>query len=140
MRFLCGLALTLLLLVPSFAQTRVLTPAPGSPMRKAVLDALRVPVEKELGQAVVFKVDVLRVQGDWAFVRGVPQRPDGGAIDYTRTPYQEVRELGAFDDNFSALLRKDDGKWVVVVHSIGATDVAWEPWSDEYKAPKTIFG
>lgn len=100
----------------------------------------RVPIGEELGQPILFKVDLIRIRGDWAFVRGVPQRPDGGAIDYTRTQYQEVRELGAFDDNFSALLRKDDAKWVVVVHSIGATDVVWEPWSVEHNAPKTIFG
>jgi hypothetical protein len=140
MQYLIVCVLTALFLVPALGQTKEMAPAPGSAERKALLDALREPVEKDLGQEVVFKIDHIGVQEGWAFVRGVPQRPDGSEVDYTKTKYQEARDLGAFDDGFSALLRKSDGKWKVVIYSIGATDVVWEPWREEYKAPAAIFG
>lgn len=115
------------------------TPAPGSAERKAVADALRTPVERELKQKVVFKLDHLKLSGDWAFLRGVPQRPDGGRVDYSVTPYQQRIEDGVFDDWICALLRKRAGKWQVVKYVIGATDVVYEGWNAEYKAPSTIF-
>jgi hypothetical protein len=115
------------------------TPPPGSAERKAILDTLRAPVEKELDQKVVFKIDHFAVLGEWAFVRGVPQRPDGTAVDYSRSRYQEAIDEGVFDDWFCALLRKRGGEWNVVTYSIGATDVAWEPWSEEHGAPRAIF-
>jgi hypothetical protein len=117
----------------------VRTPAPGSAERKAVADALRAPVEKELKQKVIFKIDHLKVSGDWAFLRGVPQRPDGDRVDYSATAYQQRIEDGVFDDWICALLRKRAGKWQVVKYVIGATDVAYEGWDDEYKAPSAIF-
>lgn len=115
------------------------TPAPGSAERKAIADALRAPVEKELKQKVVFKIDHLKVSGDWAFLRGVPQRTDGGKVDYSATPYQQRIEDGVFDDWICALLRKRAGKWQVVKYVIGATDVVYEGWDEEYKAPSSIF-
>jgi len=115
------------------------TPAPGSAERKAIADALRAPVEKELKQKVVFKIDHLKVSGDWAFLRGVPQRPGGGKVDYSATPYRQRIEDGVFDDWICALLRKRAGKWQVVKYVIGATDVVYEGWDEEYKAPSSIF-
>ena len=115
------------------------TPAPGSAERKAVADALRAPVEKELKQKVVFKLEHLKVSGDWAFLRGVPQRPGGGRVDYSTTAYQQRIEDGVFDDWICALLRKRAGKWQVVKYVIGATDVVYEGWDKEYKAPSAIF-
>ena len=122
------------------AQERAQTPGPGSPERKAVLDALRVPVEKRLKRKVVFKVDELKVLGGWAFVRGVPQQPGGRPMDYSGTPYQQQVRDGAFDDGFSALLRSRAGKWTVVTYNIGATDVVWSDWSEKHKAPPELFG
>lgn len=115
------------------------TPAPGSVERKAVADALRTPVERELRQKVIFKIDHLKASGDWAFLRGVPQRPGGGKVDYSITPYQQRIEDGVFDDWICALLRKRAGKWQVVKYVIGATDVVYEGWDEEYKAPSAIF-
>ena len=68
------------------AQERPHTPGQGNPERKAVLDALRAPVEKRLRRKVVFKVDELKVLDGWAFVRGVPQQPGGKPMDYSGTP------------------------------------------------------
>jgi len=115
------------------------TPAPGSAERRGIADALRTPVEKELKQKVVFKIDHLKVSGDWAFLRGVPQRTDGGKVDYTVTPYRQRIEDGVFDDWICALLRKRAGKWQVVKYVIGATDVVYEGWDEEYNAPSAIF-
>lgn len=115
------------------------TPAPGSAERKAIADALRAPVEKELKQKVVFKIDHLKASGEWAFLRGVPQRPNGGKVDYSITRYRQAIDDGVFDDWICALLRKRAGKWQVVKYVIGATDVAYEGWDEEYKAPSAIF-
>lgn len=48
-------------------------PVKGSPERKAILDALRTPVERDLKQKIVFVADDFKVQGNWAFVGGRPQ-------------------------------------------------------------------
>jgi hypothetical protein len=107
--------------------------------RKAVLDALRIPVEKELKQKIVFKVDNFKVQGNWAFVGGEPQNPSGGKPNYKNTPYQEAIDADMFDNNFFALLKKTCRKWKVVRYEIGCTDVCYATWWKEYKAPKAIF-
>jgi hypothetical protein len=115
------------------------TPEKGSPERKAILDALRIPVEKELKQKVVFATDNFKVQGTWAFVSGTPQTPSGGRPNYRNTIYWDAFESDAFDNNFFALLRKTAGKWRVVIKAIGCTDVCYADWWRSYKAPKAIF-
>lgn len=130
-------AALLTLCVTAFAQVQ--TPKVGSPERKALMDALRLPVEKQLKKKVVFKVDHLKVQGDWAFLTGVPQQANGKAMDYRNTPYQALIDDGVFDNWICALLRKEHGKWQVLTFQIGATDVPWVGWSEEYKAPAAIF-
>lgn len=114
-------------------------PEKGSVERKAIVDALRVPVEKQLKQPVIFKIDHLKVQNNWAFLTGRPQSSDGSSIDYTNTVYQEAVNSGAFDDGIVALLRNVKGKWKVVQYVIGATDVPYVDWDKEYRAPKGIF-
>lgn len=111
----------------------------GDPTRKAVLDALRKPVEKELRQRVKFKVDHFKTQDTWAFLRGVPQKANGKPIDYRKTPYQRLIREQVFDDGFCALLQKRRGVWHVVQYVIGATDVPWDGWDKQYKAPSAIF-
>ncbi|CAN5806881.1 hypothetical protein BH18ACI4_BH18ACI4_20390 [soil metagenome] len=114
-------------------------PEKGSVERKAIADALRTPVEKKLGQPVIFKIDHLKVQNNWAFLGGRPQNSDGSPIDYTETVYQDAVDSGAFDDGIVALLRKVNGKWTVVQYVIGATDVPYVDWDKKYRAPKGIF-
>jgi hypothetical protein len=115
------------------------TPERGSSERKAILDALRLPVEKQLRQSVIFKIDHLKVQSGWAFIIGRPQQADGSAVDYSNTVYQEAIEEGAFDDSIVALLQNTGGKWRVKQFVIGATDVPWVDWDQKYRAPKRIF-
>lgn len=121
------------------AQEAAYTPEKGSPERKAILDALRIPVEKELKQKIVFVTDNFKVQGKWAFVSGTPQNPAGGRPDYRNTVYWDAFESDAFDNNFFALLRKTGSKWRVVIKAIGCTDVCYADWWRTYKAPKAIF-
>jgi hypothetical protein len=115
------------------------TPDKGSPERKAILDALRSPVERDLKQKVAFVADSFKVQGTWAFVSGTPQNSSGGDPDYSKTKYADQVDSGAFDNNFFALLRKTGGKWKVTHYLIGCTDVCYLDWWRRYKAPKAIF-
>ena len=121
-----------------FAQAAY-TPEKGSAERKAILDALRIPVERDLKQTVVFVPDNFKVHGTWAFVSGTPQAPGGGAPNYTGTKFAEAEREGAFDNNFFALLRKTRGKWRVITYAIGCTDVCFADWEQRYRAPKAIF-
>ena len=138
----CALTFALITLLLNFSilpQNAAYTPKPNSIERKQILDALRSEVEAELKESVVFKVDHLKVQNSWAFMRGVPQRPDGKRMDYKGTAYEEAIKEGIFDDWVCALMKKEEGKWRVVSYAIGATDVVYEGWDKEYKAPTEIF-
>jgi hypothetical protein len=133
-------AILLLLAFSSVAAAQsAYTPEKGSPERKAILDALRLPVERDLKQKVVFVADNFRVQGNFAFVSGTPQNSSGGDPDYARTKYADQVDSGAFDNNFFALLKKTAGKWRVATHAIGCTDVCYAYWWREHRAPKAIF-
>jgi hypothetical protein len=131
--------LTILILAAGTAAQDVHTPEKSSAERKAILDALRVPVEKELKQKIIFVIDNFKVQGAWAFVSGTPQDEDGEKPNYTGTPYQEAVEAQMFDNNFFALLKNTGGKWRVVARAIGCTDVCYATWWKDHKAPKAIF-
>ena len=60
-------------------------------------------------------------------------------MDYSDTSYGQQKALGMFDDQISALLKKEGEKWVVVTYDIGATDVVYLDWAEKYKAPSAIF-
>jgi hypothetical protein len=135
---LISLSIVLILAGAAFAQ-KVYTPEKGSPERTAILNALRVPVEKELKQKVSFNVEDFNVQGAWAFLSGAPRNTDGGPPVYKGTPYEDAEDSGAFDNNFFALLKKTGGKWKVVTYAIGCTDVCYATWWKDHKAPKAIF-
>jgi hypothetical protein len=132
------LMLTLSGVISAAAQSAY-EPAKGSPERTAILDALRIPVERDLKQKIVFVAEDFKVQGSWAFVGGTPQGANGEAPNYGGTNYADAVEAGAFDNNFFALLRKTRGKWRVTTYAIGCTDVCYTDWWRRYRAPKAIF-
>ena len=134
----CLLTVTIATTISIAAQSAY-TPGKGSPERKAILDALRIPVERDLKQKVVFVAENFKVQGNWAYVDGVPQGVKGAALDYSRTRYADQVESGAFDNNFFALLKKTGGKWKITKYAIGCTDVCYLDWWRIHKAPKSIF-
>ena len=115
------------------------TPAPGSAERKAIMDVLRVPCEKDLGRKVIFRVQHLRVAGDLAFARVVPLQPDGKEIDYSRTKYREQEADGAFDAEAEALLRRQGDNWKLLEWRFGATDTEIDIWKEKYRMPKSLL-
>ena len=114
-------------------------PASGSVERKAILAAIRGPVERDLKQKIAFNADHFRVSGNWAFVSGSPQTPAGGRPNYSRTRYRDAVDAGAFDNNFFALLNRTGGRWKLITYAIGCTDVCWLDWPAKRRAPKSIF-
>ena len=135
-RSVLGAILLFLITALSNAQTTY-TPDKGSVERTAILDALRVPVEKAFKQKIVFVTDNFKVQGTWAFVSGEPTLQSGGPPSLKNTKFAEYAD--AYDNNFFGLLRKTGGKWKVVTHAIGCTDVCYLDWWTRYRAPKAIF-
>ena len=121
------------------ALSQVHEPEKGSAERKAILDALRIPVERDLKQRVAFSADHFKVSGNWAFVSGSPQTPAGGRPDYSTTIFAAAVESGAFDNNFFGLLKRSAGKWKTVAVAIGCTDVCFLDWPQKYRAPKAVF-
>ena len=117
----------------------VYTPEKGSAERKVILDSLRAPIERELKQKIVFAADTFHVSGNWTFIYGSMQTPEGGQPDFSRTNYAEAKREGFFDNNFQALLKRAAGKWTVIKYQIGCTDVCYTEWWRQYRAPKAIF-
>ena len=138
-----GAALALGLVAIAQTPPRTLIePKAGSPLRKALLDAVREHYRKDLnGKPVVFSVTHMRVQGNDAFLTAVPQQPNGKAFDYRGTKFQSAIDAGVFDNWVATLLRYDakTKKWRVRQSVLGATDVAWVGWWNEFKVPVQIF-
>ena len=135
---LAGVLLALAVL-PERAAAQVMTPPRGSPLRAAILDAVRPMVEAEVGKPVEFVVNDLRILGEWAFASLTPQRPGGGAVEYLYTRYQTAWENDMFGYTVSALLRLTPKGWLVYQYDFGATDVPWIGWWDYYPVPREVF-
>ena len=71
-RIITRLLLLVLILSCAFARAQDApgTPKPNSSERKAIINTLREPVERELKQKVVFRIRRLNVQNGWAFLGG----------------------------------------------------------------------
>ena len=132
------LSTVLIFAFPVFTQTAY-TPEKGTAERAVILNALRVPVEKELKQKIQFALTNFKVQGNWAYLDGAPQNASGGRPNYKNTESHSAIDAQMFDNNFFALLKKTGGKWRVVKYQIGCTDVCYLEWRAQYKAPKAIF-
>lgn len=96
-------------------------PAPGNPLRKAILDALRPSVEAKVGPQVEFVVTKFRVHDGWAFVQAEPQRRGGSAINGP-AHFPDWEYMDAF--TMTAILRYQNRRWNLIETAIGATD-AW---------------
>lgn len=127
MRRMAALAFALLLapLSPAPAQQIVnggTALGPGSPERRAILDALRPPIQQRLGGPVEFVVRTVRVQDGWALVIALPRRPGGAEIDGRR--YYDAEEWDVMDGlTVNGVLRYSGGRWRLVDHAIGPSDV-----------------
>ncbi len=120
---------------PAAAQSGVYTPKPGSLERKLILDTLRPAVESDLKRPLVFVVrdpaQDFRVRGDWAFVNAGFRQPSGAPLPARFF----ARYHGMFSDQADGLLHRVGGRWRLVTHNTGATDVSWTNWQRKYHVP-----
>ena len=84
------------------------TPAPGSPERKAICDAMREYVlsqtKKPAARSILFKIEFLKVDGNYAGFEGFPVNADGSPVPD-----------GLYGDAvFMTFLKKANGNWRVV--------------------------
>lgn len=107
---------------------------PKGAERKAILDALRRSAEKDLEQPVLFKVERLRVAEGWARALVAVNK-----LDFLKTKYRALIELGAFDPQGEALLRFEGDSWKVLEWVFGATDVPSAAWPQKYRLPKVLL-
>lgn len=105
----------------SLAVLAAIAASPAPQERKAVLDALRPAIESKLGPNVEFVVTLLRVENGWAFLIADPQRKGGRPIDGWRVFGEHFGNMDGL--RTEAVLRRQRGRWQVVDHGIGATDV-----------------
>jgi len=89
--------------------------------RRAILDAMRPAIEHRLGAPVEFVVRRIGVEDGWALVIADPQRPGGGRIDGRRIFGADFENMDGLTVN--AVLRLSGGRWRLVDHAIGPTDV-----------------
>ena len=128
-----------LLLLGSLDAALAWTPPRGSPVRAAIMDAIRPLIEAEVGPPVVLVVSALNVEGPFAFVSATPTRPNGAPIDWARTRHARARAADMISDVSQALLSGANQSWSVVEFAFGPTDVPWEEWIDRHRAPRRLF-
>jgi hypothetical protein len=84
-RTVCYLLLVLAFsVIPTFAQGAD-TSAANPPESAAILEALSVPVSKDLRQKITFSTEKIKVEGDWTFVSGQAKNAEGGAPNWKLT-------------------------------------------------------
>ena len=115
------------------------TPARNTAERRAVMDAARVPMLRELGQKVIFLVKELRTDGEWCFLMAEPLRPDGSKLDWYSTRFANDWANDAMSDVVMVLMRRRASDWQVVDYVIGPTDVHWYNWITSYGLPEGLF-
>ncbi|MDX2309272.1 MAG: hypothetical protein NW216_13610 [Hyphomicrobium sp.] len=125
--------------VSARAANAVWTPKQGSDERKIVLNAARVPIEKDLGQPIVFEIKSLRVSDEWAFVYGKPKRESGGEVDWRKSIYADDVKDDSFSRLAAVLLARDGQGWRVITYSVGFSDVVWQSWDEEFGAPAWLW-
>ncbi len=114
-------------------------PKRGSAERKMIMNAARVPIVKALKRRVIFVVDTLRSNGEWAFMTAVPHEPNGSKLKWHKTPYAEDWKGDFMSDLMVLLLHKEGKHWRAVTHCIGPTDVCWYDWGKKYHVPKALL-
>jgi tetratricopeptide (TPR) repeat protein len=113
-------------------------PQRGSPVRTAILDSIRKPVERDLGPPVLLVVTAINVEGPWAFASVKAMRPNG-PLDWSRTKFAKAMSNGAMSDSILVLLRGGDEQWRVVEYALGPTDVPWVEWVGKHRVAQRLF-
>lgn len=111
------------------AAPRTYEPKPGSAERKAIMDALRKPISKQLKKKVIFQVHHLKVCNGWAWTMVTALRPDG-----TRLTQDDLW------GEAQGLLRKEGKTWRVLVAGIATDTSIMDEARKKYpKAPRSIY-
>lgn len=99
---------------PKVSKAEVVTPPPGSPERKAILDTLRPGFEALFGPPIQFRVDEMRVAAGFAWVSVHPQRPDGRDIpDAEWAKALEGCGQTAADGSAQYWMRRVEDRWTI---------------------------
>jgi hypothetical protein len=98
--FLCFIFLA------AFARGEVYEPKPGTPERKAIMDAMRGPVSKQIGEPVEF-TGTVKLSGAWA-------RFEGHVGTKSGKPAKKEDARFELELDFFALLRNEKGEWKVL--------------------------
>jgi hypothetical protein len=121
------LSLSLLMILmfssASLAQTAYI-PAQNSKLWKDILTALKIKINEDGETTAIISTAHFKVKGNWAYLQGYPKKN------------ATVEE---YNHNVKALLKKWQGKWMVVKYLVGSNDLAALDWAQEFKAPKVIF-
>lgn len=120
----------LLLMILGFlvhAEAAPYTPKVGSPERVAICDSLRDFMAREwvdgkLDKKMVFKIDWLKVSGDFAFISCMPIFEDG----------TEISSLNLPPIDYAFLLQKGPKGWQVIADFSGS-DVPEPSWWEKTK-------
>lgn len=123
------------------------TPRIGNPLRKQLLDVIRIPAEEHFGQSVVFKVNTLRVTDNWAFFVGTAIQPNGKPVDYRKSSeYKKNTEAtligldaGVLYGGVDALLKKEENVWKILAITYDATDVHWLDYDKQFGVPRNLI-
>ena len=108
--------------------------------RKAIVEALRVTVQDDLGRSIWLDARSVNRLRSYAYASANARNPDGSNVDYKSIPkYRDWVETGAFESGIDALLRKDGDSWRVLAWELGPTDVRWVPWAEKYHLPERLF-
>lgn len=143
---LCAIASSLVFSFISLLTSEVIAgegnyhePIRGSQERKAIMDAARIPISREIGSQVIFVVSILRTDGHMAYLQGTPINPDSTPLDWSKTPFREDWIADMMSDVVMILLERQNGRWTVKDHVIGPTDVFWYGWLEKYDLPEALF-
>lgn len=101
----------------------------NSALRAQLFDLARPKVEKQVGQPAKFHGSLKKL-GDWAFFQGEIVDAKGNPIVL---PVAESAEA-------CVLWKKNKDGWKLVQAYTGITDVAWQPWPEEYGVPAKLLG
>jgi preprotein translocase subunit Sss1 len=137
------LSIILTLLIFNLQAQKKYTPSVGSAERKAILDIIRKPTEKELGQTIKFTPSTFNIIGNNCFIFATIEQPNGKHPDLKLFKDKGLimgeGEDAFFENNIQVVLKKTQGKWVIVKRVLGCTDVCWSDWYQELKLSKDLF-
>ncbi|WP_156767859.1 hypothetical protein [Candidatus Viadribacter manganicus] len=118
--------------------------APGvdDAQTQLLLNVLQPVVADEVGQPVSLQPTTVNVRDEWAYVDAQVRNGDGTEINWTTTNLASRYENGAMDTGggVHALLKNENGTWVVLEHVIAPTDVAWIDWASRHGVAPDILG